>query len=370
MYIIRKRLLTTEGNPPGTRYNPDCDCVETTVDGGTTWTENPGADPRINPAYQAPPNTAPDPRCAAAAGMVHYIRTIVDAGIDGSTISGIGTTILAGVLLFLPISWFFALIAIIAESLIAIGGAALAFSFTEGVYDELLCIFYAQLDGDGRLDEAGLDAALAAANTQIGDFTVDAVLELTKQLAGFVGFNNAGVRYADPDADCATCAAWAELCNFEIEDYGFEAQLFGAVPLATYTSGVGWTADYVPTGGNGYTIAAIARMIAADLTHLEMGIEYTQGSCFPSGDTAAGLRSQGSANIFYDSLVCDVPTSPLVWDYTIDPGVPVTITQLTAQLVAGVTPDDSDPGGSATIKYIRMCGVGTPPGVGVPDDPC
>lgn len=241
MQLIRKRLSAEEGAPANTRYNPDCDCVETTADGGDTWTENPGADPRSNPAYQMPPNTAPDVRCAAAAGMVADVQRVVDAGIVGGTVVGIGNILLA--LLVLPIGWMFLLILAIAGALLTAGGTALAAAFPPEVYDALLCLFEQNLDESGQLDAAALDNVIDTATTQFPDPLVATTLGLVRQLHGVVGLNNAGVLYADPDADCVACG-WQLDADLTTFDGGFEAYIGGAGVYATYEPGSGWRSNY------------------------------------------------------------------------------------------------------------------------------
>jgi len=219
--IIRKRLSEDEGNPPDTRYNPDCDCVETSADGGVTWVENAGADPRVNTAYQLPPNVEPDPRCAAAAGMVAYVRSVVDAGIAGTTAIGIANGVFAIVLVFIPVTWFFALIWAVGTAIFELGAAALAFSFTEEVYDQLLCIFYANIDGDGVMTDEGL-ASIYAEVEALGDITVTAAFGLAVQPMGFVGMTNAGAKLADDEADCDDCATCNAIYDFTLgEELGW-----------------------------------------------------------------------------------------------------------------------------------------------------
>jgi len=203
MFVVRKKLSADEGAPPNTRYNPDTDTFETSVDGGTTWTENPGADPRVNPAYQMPPNTAPDVRCAAAAGMVEDVRRVIDAAITGGGVVGIGNILIA--FLILPLGWVYLLIVAVAAALAGVTSFAWNAAFTEETYEGLLCLFFDQLDADGHIDQAGWDALLAQAYIDFADPNVGGGLELVFKLHGVIGLNNAGSAYADPEADCSVC---------------------------------------------------------------------------------------------------------------------------------------------------------------------
>jgi len=264
VFIIRKRLFEREGAPPDTRYDEDTDTVVTSTDGGATWVENPGADPRINPAYGKPMPSSTDPRCASASGMVTWIETVVNAGIDGATISGIANVIFGAILVFLPVSWMFALLVIIGEALLAIGSAALSFSFTEGVYDQIRCILYAHVDSEGKIDEAGLVAAQADIDSQIADLTVSTVFDLVHKLSGAVGFSNAGAQYADPDALCLDCLE----CDNYLGSFGLGAMLpvegstYDAVNdwlLGAYFGSANYVSAIVPVvEGTEYTIATNA----------------------------------------------------------------------------------------------------------------
>lgn len=184
------------------------------------------------------------------------------------------------------------------------------------------------------------------------------------QILGAQSLDAMGATTGVAEGDCDDCdAPWCRLYDFTVDPYQFELQFpTGGV----WTDGIGWEGVYVPTGGNGYFGAYIAAPIACDITSIEMGFTYTQGSCILSADAALGIWSQTYANTFAYTEVCDVPTSPAEFCYKVlDPAVPVTITQLIINLVAGVTSDDSNPGGACTIQYIKLTGTGVPPEGGV-----
>jgi len=249
MQIIRKRLSETEGQNPGQRYNPDCDCIEYTPDGGITWVEDETSDPRTNPVYLLPPNTEPDIPCAAAAGMVAYIRASVDTAIDTATIVGLANGIFAIVVAFLPITILAAVIIAIAEYLIGLGAAALIAAFTEPVYEQLLCIFLDELDADGRITEEGFTDAQAVIASEIGDVVVDGVIAVLYSSTGAIGWSNAGAQLADGEADCAVCRD--EHClyiDFKITDGSEYGVTLGAgLGDGNWIPGSGWQS--VASGG-------------------------------------------------------------------------------------------------------------------------
>lgn len=242
MMVIRKFLTDGSNAPTQTRWNEDCDCVETSTDGGETWTQNDGADPRKNPAYQNPPNTESDPRCAAAGGLVVWTRQIVTAGIDATTITALLNVILSLMLVFLPIALLFALVIVVTEAIFAIGGAALSFTFTEDVYDRLLCIFYCHTSEAGTYNHDDLDGILADVFVEYGSGVVFQILVLMVQLGGVVGFNNAATKYADPLADCSEClCSWCHYFDFTIDEQGWT--IYSGV--GSYDAGIGFKShDY------------------------------------------------------------------------------------------------------------------------------
>lgn len=348
MFLIRKRLTQDEGSPPDTRYNPDCDCVETSVDGGITWTENPGADPRSNPAYQMPPNESPDPRCAAAAGMVAYIRQFVDQGIAGGTGLGIANGIFALILIFIPISWFFALITAIASLLLDIGSAALAFSFTEEIYDDLLCIFYARIDEDGVLTDAAL-ADVFADVAALGDTVVTAAFGLAVQPMGPVGMTNAGVKLADPDAECA--CGWCFNVDLTLSDGGFTFTDAGE-----YSAGVGLIANDVVIGV-ARTLLMGEFVFGEDVFIDTITIVYDYHKATSSAGTeGVAVYSDYFVTLLYSEEQDDANVGDDL-HINIDAGIPQPVVGLSVFF----QPAFNANGGSATIKAVNITGTGAAP---------
>jgi len=365
----RNKITQDAVQPANTRYDVTCDCVQTRASETSPWVDNPAADPRHADSFRMPPREGENARCDAAEAMMQHFKAAVDVFLTSANILLFVNAIIALVSIFFPpIALFSRGIFLVFEALLTIGTTVVDEAMTPEVYDQIKCILFNNIDEDGQMSAAQLATIQSEIDTQIGG-TPNLVFDLFAGLWGEVQWSNAGAT-GEYTGDCDDCAPWAELCDFTLSDYGFEPTLFGATPLAVYTPGVGFESIYTPTGLNGYTISSIARAFAADVTHIELTFAYTQGSCFASGDAALYIYSEGFVHEFYRLNVCDVPTSPVTWDFEPTPGVPVTITQLQIAATAGVTPDDTDPGGSATLISLRVCGVGAPPGVGVPDDPC
>lgn len=239
MMVVRKRLDASEGAPPDTRYNPDCDCVETSTDGGATWTENPGADPRSNPAYLM--DTTGNEKCGAAEGVRVEIAKWVLGVVGATSVVGLANLSLTAALFLIPVSWMFGAFWAVANAALTIGAVTIGNAFTPEVLTQLKCIFEVYMDSEGRVDDAALDSIRADIVSAIGDPVVTACFDLMRQSWGAVGFTNAGVVNYDPEANCDDCAGWCFTFNLEETNAG-------AAPFAvngcsaTYSGGVGWTA--------------------------------------------------------------------------------------------------------------------------------
>jgi len=242
MQVIRKRLSATEGAPPNTRYNPTCHCVETSSDGGLTWNENPGADPRINPAYNLPPSEFD--KCAVAAGMVNLIRSVVDLAIDIANIVSLANALIEAIGWLIPVTWMIDLFFEVAGALAFIGSTLLEAAFGDGeAYDQLLCAFFTNLPSNGVATDDTMTAIRADIVADIDDPTVTATFDVVRLLAGFVGFNNSGVADADPDADCTPCCDVWEACADLLEsNFDMEAPTTAWGLNSSWSLGVGWEA--------------------------------------------------------------------------------------------------------------------------------
>jgi len=372
MKIVRKELSPVEGQAPGQRYNPDCDCIEVSVDGGVTWTPSPGADPRTNTAYLLPPNTEPDPRCAGAAGMVAYVRASVDTAIDVSTVIGLANGLFAIVVAFLPITILAAVVIAIAEYLIGLGAAALIAAFSEETYDSLLCIFYNNAEADGSITEDGFEAAQADIASQIGDIVVDGVIAALYSSTGFVGWSNAGSQLADPEADCVDCDGWCHLSEFLFGMDSYSIDVGSGGDFGTYTPPFETALYFQVEGGGAY--------------YQGLGIRRGFDNTYVSGIVARGVVTWGN-NV---SLIPE-PRSMIL--YALSGGVPVlSVSKIPADtpdgafeiglpvgqaidgIAFGVTAGYSDnsvsledPGGVLTLNEIEASGLGDNP---LGDDNC
>lgn len=269
MKIVRKLLDEKEGLNPNSRYNSDCDCVQTTPDGGETWVDDITADPRHGDGFRFPVRTGSDIKCNAAANMIAFLHNYIDdALVSGNRVSLANAIIAFLVLVVFDIGIIAAIVYVVADAIIAIGVEVIRDAFTEEVYAQLLCIIYETISADGQVSAVQLDAINARIATDIGDEVVTLFMELVFSLIGEVGLSNAGA-IGDAEGDCSACG-WCKTQDFTAGNGGFAAYGSGQ---GTYSSGNGWQAQNINLGGTDRTLVQITLTFAS--THItSVGFVY------------------------------------------------------------------------------------------------
>lgn len=208
LYVVRKKLSASEVDAPDTRWDAECGCVQTTPDGGATWIDNPGADPRLNTAYQRPSLTGMDARCDAATAMRDRVKSIVDAFITTATLTGAATSIWGVISILFPPAAIVAAILALVEFFLTIGVIDVVAVMTTEVYDQLLCIFYCNADANGQLSDASFAQVYTDIEAQLPEGAIG-IVERSIDIVGIVGINNAGA-LATETGDCTDCSCgWA-----------------------------------------------------------------------------------------------------------------------------------------------------------------
>lgn len=224
LQVVRKELAPGEVYPTNLRYNSGTDTVEQLHDG--TWTTQPGQDPRHSTAWQLPPPAGDDPRCQAAANQVRFLNNVIDETLTNLAIAGdvvgLGTTLLPLFVELGPFAILFDLVLALASTLVSAGSTAIAAAFTNDVYDELLCIFFCNIESDGSVTADDLAAIETQIGTDIGGL-VQVVLDAMLFLTGEVGLTNEG-SIGDAPADCSICdCGWCFTVDFDLDDGGLVA---------------------------------------------------------------------------------------------------------------------------------------------------
>lgn len=306
MPVIRKRLSESEGSPANIRVNPETGVVQSTIDGGTTWIDDPGADPRINPAFLMPPVEGSNARCAAAFGMVEGIREYVDGINDASNDVARISILVAAILLSIPginIAYALALLAFDAINVLGIGNIVSA--FTEEVYEDLLCIFFDNIDADGRISAAQIEYVREDIDSKIGDVYVTGLTDLFFSEFGFVGLTNNGFRLQDGDADCGCGYAWTLTYNAMIGDGGWVVYNGGSgwrpAPGTIWEAGVGWRSGMAyRTFGDVLNILGLRKVLnAMDAKEITVYSQFVAGIMIPSSSPYAEAAIESPESPIY-----------------------------------------------------------------------
>lgn len=312
--IVRKELTENEVQPPNTRYDATCDCVQVTTDGGATWTDAPGLDPRSQPGYLAPARTSDNPQCDAAANMVNAVRLFLDSLNDDLTAWGIATALLAFLAnLFLPFGLIVSLVVAIADLIFAGELSAWKAAMTDAVYEQLLCILFANIESDGTVTQGDYDAIYEQVGTDLPS-TAAGFVQLMLTLTGYVGLSNAGTTGTEV-GDCSSCAEWCWQIDFTATDGGFAAQT-GDDPgdpwipaLGTYSGGTGWVSTLSARStahDRAEALEILLHVPAGSFTQVVLYADITFGQSIPDirgtvisfNDDTQSFSGEGSGQIF------------------------------------------------------------------------
>jgi len=340
--IVRKFLTPDELSNPNQRYNADCDCVQTSYDGGDTWTDTPNADPRHFTGNLYPPTTGMDPQCLSAGNMVDRIKFILDTFIESATIFQATTSVLNILILLLPGAGILIdLVLAIAEALFDIGLVVVDAALTSGVYDQLLCIIYCEIGADGQVSPSQFSVIRSRVDEQIGGTAAIAIDYALSQL-GEVGLSNAGT-IGESTRDCSGCdCEWCYEIDFSVTDGGWHS--FSS-PGAVYTPGVGWT-DHTVGGARGTYIES-PTFTPAVFTHIEL--TYTA-----LGNATSDVRYGRLSGTI---TMLDVCGASLGTDITIGWDGSMTFDQVGLQIGNST----SFAAGSSIISHAKFRGTGTNP---------
>jgi len=246
MPIIRKKLIPDEVYPSNLRYNTDTDTVQTNINGD--WVDSPENDPRHQTTF--PPRVTADTACDAAQSVVDALKGqiagITDAIDNASTLFTIAGIILS-IFSFGTFGVFISLALTAADSMVGYGSAAIEAALTDPVWEQLRCILYCAMDGNGRLTESSLNEVKTQVSAEIGGLAATIINQMLS-LAGEGGINNLGALGTSDGADCSGCGCLDEWCydfDFTISDWS----AFWDAEFGTWVGGTGWVGAPYGTGG-------------------------------------------------------------------------------------------------------------------------
>lgn len=361
MQIVRKKLTADEIQPPGTRYNPDCDCVQQSPDGGVTWIDVPALDPRSAPGFRLPALTIPDAQCLAAMNMRDKLKFFVDTDLASTSIISLASELLSAILLFIPgVGLIVDAILIVAGVILTIGAGDISASFTEEVYAQFLCVFLDNIDPDGQMSDDQL-ADIYTTVAAMFDATVQAVFGAHSSTLGAVGWSNAGVRGENETPECDDCVpTWCRTLDFTAHEGDVTPFLGG-----TWTDGIGWQATD-ETSGNSYRIAQFWLTLPSTVTiyRAEIVVELTKGASGFDADCLGLCAGEAVGDFTYcaSSLASEVDDSPPDPTQSVDIALPSGAAS-GALFLEAVSSTNSVPVffGAATIKRVTVWGEVDPP---------
>lgn len=354
--VIRGRLAEEDVTPPGVRYSGTPPVYQTTTDGGTTWVDQPTADPRYNPAYKFPPlETYTGIECDTAARMSAQLKDCINALCAAGDAAQAVTALLE--LILLPgglVGMLLSLLFTIADWIIDNGQATILAAFTDAVYDDLTCTLSCYIQPDGSISQTSLDAAWDKFKADHPG-TIATVVDEIRFLFTDVVFSNAGTQRTET-GDCSGCDAcdWFVEYDFSLSPYGFRTLNTTAGVRGTYTG-----ASFVATIQAGVNALFLYKAIS--------GLELTGLSCYLAADHGTGI---GNSRRWMDITVLSpvtqvtkethgITSTALAWQNEFSTAFTTT---------AGWAFDfncDSNGTGSIEVFKVRISGTGDPPADGV-----
>lgn len=357
MQIVRKKLTPDEIQPPGTRYDSGCDCVQVTPDGGTTWNDAPGLDPRKQPGFLHPPLGGDNRKCDAAANMVQAIRHFTETMDNGSTVWSLATLAFGLLGAFLPLGIIVDLVLITAEAIILVGIALQKAAMTDGVYDQLLCIFYENSDADGQLDDAAFAQVYSDIEAQL-ESTAAGFTERILDLIGRVGLNNMGAMGTET-GDCDACSAWTRC--WDVTNFDQWTVNIGTSSVTGIDGMPGnWPINVPPYNVNAYgTQADIEITFSTSITPKHINVHWEPNYTHDDGATAITVYWDGAIVAHQEAINNGDRTD--TFDITATPGAS-TLRVVVDYGYSGSPYPPPDP--IANIFGVQLLGDGDPPSEG------
>lgn len=209
MKFVRRKISVDAVQPPNTRYDETCGCVQTRASDTSPWQDNPNADPRHADSFRLPAREGSNIKCDAAENMMQHFKAQVDAFLTSITILQFVNSFLTLAALFIPgMGLLTKVIFVVATELTSIGASVINAAMTEEVYDQIKCIIFKNIGEDGQMSAAQLADIQSAIDIEVGG-TPNLVFDLFAGAWGEVGWSNAGAtgEYEGDCDDCEPCGA-------------------------------------------------------------------------------------------------------------------------------------------------------------------
>jgi len=266
--------------PTNRRYNENGE-LEVSYDNGGTWTVDPALDDRFSGvvAPDLPGEDGSEKACiGATAGQEYVKQNLIDSLQVGATFADLNAVAVA-LAAVLGVTGVGILIAAFAAAVFVAGVSAVQAAFTSGVWADLKCILYCNIEPDASYTEEGWQGVKAdILSTYTG--IVSAVLYNWVNSVGAVGLTNAARSGFAVDGDCGDCAcencsnldAWSVVFGTIIE------QTPGYIKLASVDNGFGQQSCRMVTGD----MDICCYVTVGDTT----GAGWTSGAYYPCGSAS------------------------------------------------------------------------------------
>lgn len=195
--------------------------LQTSTDGGETWVDSPGSDPRETSLY-LPLGTNADPdndvqRCNVAANGTTNLTNLIDEAYAvvnaGSALVAVVAALGAIFALFMTGGFILPVMAGLAAAMIELGGAGILAAFDADFYDCWRCALYCNQKPGGSFDsedianiKSDLNDNCPGAAAALGNLILDVLGSVGLTNWGRVG-GGAGAGECDDCVDCPACAA-------------------------------------------------------------------------------------------------------------------------------------------------------------------
>lgn len=309
---------------------------QTSEDGGETWTDNPGADPR-NDAIQNPPlpgEPGNAKKCAAADNVRDLFKQYRDNLSSLLDASPTLVALIAGILAFIAIITGISGAAI-GISVLLMGLAAGLLELEEGeidtliddtVLDQFRCLVYCRMDNDGRLNYEQWLGLLADIASTFSDFP-ELFFYQTVNAMGWIGVNNAGTVGVTTADDCGDCDCEDEGCATDWttenlgggDNRGTILGVFDGYIRVQSTNGGGTTqAVFMNSLGADTCCQLIERRYVSGGESIAAEYHITCGLAQTGGNLSGGMPFEGC----YNFLAAQTPTGsniPFVIEFLFAP---------------------------------------------------
>jgi len=201
--LARKLMNGCCGGDGLHRFNED-GVYQSSLDGGTTWFDDPENDPRNNATYFPPldGDDGAEKRCEGAANAQEFLKqNLIDELASGLAYAEIYSTII-GIIAILGITGIGVIIGVVTAAIFVAGVIVVQAAFTSEVWEDLKCILYCNISDDASYTELQW---IQVKNQITLTFTgvVQFILYNWVNALGFVGLTNSARSNMALGADCS-----------------------------------------------------------------------------------------------------------------------------------------------------------------------